>query len=97
MCIPTFQKSKRHDEGRGVVIVFGHSCLQDVDTRSFLSSFLTTESLAIYLKYVEVKSFWFDILYVHNTILGFVEPSSIEKCEFIVTRIFVSIFEKYWA
>ena len=62
LCIPIFKDLvTKHYQRECVLIIFG-LCLEDVDSRSSLCSFLTSLSLTICWNCVEVKSFWFDIL-----------------------------------
>jgi hypothetical protein len=63
LCIPTFlDVVTRHYQQECVLIIFGHSCLENMETRSSLCSFVTSLSLTNCLNCVEVKSFWYDIL-----------------------------------
>ena len=88
LCIPTFiDMVTRHYQQECVLIIFGHSCFENVETRSSLCSFLTSLSLTICLNCVVVKSFWYDILLCayYNSRSSKAIFNSFEKCEFIVT------------
>jgi hypothetical protein len=95
LCIPTFQDVvTRHYQWEYVLIVFGQSCLEDVDTRSSLWSFLTSLPLILCLNCVEIKYFWYDILLCAITILRSPKPSSITLRYVSLLWQVVSVYEK---
>ena len=96
LCIPTFPDMvTRHYQQECVLIVFGHSCLEDVDTRSSLCSFLFFFCLRQFV-WIVLKLKYFNLIfsYVHITILRSHESSSISLRYVSLLWQFVSVYEK---